>query len=100
MHIRPVDVDRLRASPDADDEELRWLVRSRDLAVHDPCRIEDVVAGSRGQLLTPPRPIFDGHGATQDVDVGVAISMVMPTARQSGVRLDPADPAIRVVEEL
>ena len=95
-----VDVDVLRAGPNADDEELCRIVGGGDLAMHHPGGIEDEVPGHRRHLLAPGGTVFDRDPAAEHVDVGVARSMVVPATRESGVGPHPADPAILMVEEL
>ena len=80
----------LRAGPNADDEELRRLVGGDDLAMHHPGGSEDEVPGHRRHLLAPARTVFDRHPAAENVDVGIALSMVcQPPASPASVRSQP-----------
>src|SRR5690606_22102066 len=97
--VGPVDVDVLRAVPDAPDEELARLPRVCDLAVHHAGRVEDEVADLRCDGLPPTGPAFDTDAAGDHVDVRVALAVMVPVAGQARVGADPADPSVAVLEQ-
>ena len=68
--------------------------------MHHPGGIKDEVPGHRRHLLAPVGTVFDRHPAAENVDVGVAFSVVVPAARESGVGPHPAHPAILMLQEL